>query len=90
MLDQLKELQKQNQELKSEMKQFEKCDPARLDKLKETIAIAKTGCERWVDNCYQVEKWIKKYNQSLTRDQLEEHFPILKDLDYVEYHPAKK
>ena len=67
------------------MKQFERCDPARLDLIKAESKIAKAACDRWVDNLFVVTDWMKKGNSGLQMDQLEEAFPVLKDLDYLEY-----
>tara|TARA_B110000285_G_C14944460_1_gene523634 strand:+ start:531 stop:653 length:123 start_codon:yes stop_codon:yes gene_type:complete len=40
-MEKYKELKLQNESLKKEMKQFEKCDPARVDEIKGKTVICK-------------------------------------------------
>ena len=67
------------------MKQFERCDPAKLEAVRAETQICKAACDRWVDNCWEVESWLKKNNASMTSEMMHEAFPILKDLDYYVY-----
>ena len=85
-----KELKLKNQELKKEMKQYERCDPDQIAKVKTETEIAKAACNRWVDNCFEIESWMKKNNQSITSDQMMEAFPVLNDLDYIDYETRPK
>jgi hypothetical protein len=79
----LKELKAENDLLKKDMSQYEKCDPARLEEMKSDTKICKEACDRWVDNIFIVQDFIKKSNPSVTNEDLEKNFPILKDLDNV-------
>ena len=72
------------------MKAYERCDPERLELIKAESKVAKEACIRWVDNCWEVESWLKKNNQSITGDQMMEAFPILKDLDYYDFETRPK
>ena len=69
------------------MQQYEKCDPARLEEMKADTKMCKEACDRWVDNIFILQDFIKKQNPCVTNEDLEKNFPILKDLDYVQYQP---
>ena len=60
---------------------FEKCDPKKLEEMKKKKKIAQDAANRWTDNLYEVESWMKK--QNIATEELQKNFPILKDLDYV-------
>jgi len=62
---------------------YEKCDPKRLEEINKNKKVCKDSVNRWTDNLYEVEGWIKKNNAAVTTEQLHENFPILKDLDYI-------
>ena len=62
LLERYKMLKMENDALKKEMKQYEKCDPKTVEEVKKQTTVCKTACDRWVDNCYEVESWIKKNN----------------------------
>ena len=68
------------------MQQYKECDPARLDLIKANTKICKDACDRWVDNLFQTSDWIKKKNPAITNQDLEKQFPILEELDYIDYH----
>ena len=40
---------------------------------------------RWTDNLYEIENWIKKNNAAMTNEEIYQAFPILRDLDYLEW-----
>ena len=73
-----------NSDLKSKVKQYERCDPKRLEELETNTQICKQGVIRWTDNLFEMEGWIKKNNSAMTREDIYQNFPILKDLDYLE------
>ena len=62
---------------------------ARLDSMKVNTKICKEACDRWVDNIFVIESYIKKQNPAVTSEDLANNFEVLKDLDYVEYVPKK-
>jgi hypothetical protein len=62
---------------------FEKCDPKKLEEIRKKQKTAKDAANRWTDNLYEMESWMKKQNPGLSSDELAKNFPILKDLDYV-------
>lgn len=85
------ELKKENESLNKEMQQYEECDPARLDTIRINTKICKVACDRWVDNLYQIEDWIKKQRPGISGTDLHKQFPILEDLEYFDFatHLAK-
>ena len=89
LLEKLAALKAQNSELKKDFAQYEKCDPARLDSMKVNTKICKEACDRWVDNIFVIESYIKKQNPAVSSEDLANNFEVLKDLDYVEYVPKK-
>ena len=49
--------------------------------------MCKAACDRWTDNLFEVVSWMKKQNPGVRDEELEANFPVLKDLDYLEYRP---
>ena len=60
LMEKLKGLKQKNDVLKKEMLQYEKCDPARLQEMKVDTKICKDACDRWVDNIFILQDFIKK------------------------------
>ena len=60
LMEKLKGLKQKNEVLKKEMQQYEKCDPARLQEMKVDTKICKDACDRWVDNIFILQDFIKK------------------------------
>ena len=75
-------LKARNKELKDDLRQYEKCDPKKLEELKAKTKVCKDAANRWTDNLYEIESWMKKTNPGLSAEELAANFPILKDLDY--------
>jgi hypothetical protein len=55
-----------------------------MDEIKQNKKVCLDGANRWTDNLYEVENWIKKHNPAFSTEDLQKNFPILKDLDYVQ------
>lgn len=51
--------------------------------MKKKRKIALEAANRWTDNLYEMESWMKKNNPGMSSEDLQTNFPILKDLDYV-------
>ena len=49
-----------NKLLNEEIRQYEKCDPAKLDALFKKVKDCKDASVRWTDNLYEMESWMKK------------------------------
>jgi hypothetical protein len=76
-------LKQQNQALVKSIGLYEKCDPKRLEEIKSSKQVCIQGVTRWTDNLYVAESWMRKNNAGMTKEALDEQFPILKDLDYM-------
>ena len=71
-----------SRELQESIRQYEKCDPAKLELLKNRVQVCRDASIRWTDNLYEMESWMKKNNPGVTSEELGQNFPILIDLDY--------
>ena len=71
-----------NKQLREEIRQYEKCDPAKLEEVKQKVKTCKDAGCRWTDNLFELESWMKKNNPGLSSEELYQNFPILEDLDY--------
>ena len=76
------QLKSQNSKLQEGIKKFERCDPEKLNETRAQVKSCKEAAIRWTDNLFEIESYMKKNNPSLTKTELEQNFPILKDLDY--------
>jgi len=54
MLKKLEELQVKREELKGELKKYERSDPKILKKIDEDTKIAKDSVNRWTDNLFAI------------------------------------
>ena len=72
------------------MVQYERCDPETMKIREENTKICKMASERWVDNAYEIEDFVKKNMLSMSEEERHKAFPVLKDLDYAEYVIGKK
>jgi DNA-binding transcriptional MerR regulator len=82
----LSKLQDKVNAKKRELEKFSASDPERFEKLKKLRVSTRDGVNRWVDNLFAVEKWMrtsfnmdKKVVQSFFVEQ-----GVPKELDYVE------
>ena len=46
--------------LKEEIRQYEKCDPEKLELIKKKVQTCKEASVRWTDNLFELESWMKK------------------------------
>lgn len=87
LLQRYRELKSKNESLKKDMSQYKRCDPDRFETQKTEIKKSFDACNRWVDNLFEVNSWIRKKNPALSQPDLEKQFEVLEDLDYLEeYH----
>ncbi len=75
------ELAAKSQSLAAELSKFERCDPEKLALVYKQTKECKLSAVRWTDNLFELQNWLKK-NTQIQNDQLEEQYPIFKDLDY--------
>ena len=52
------------------MTQYHKCDPDRLAQMKKDTKTCKEACDRWVDNIFECESWIKKRMPGISSSDL--------------------
>ena len=84
MIEQLEEARKKKADLETELKQFERSDPKILLKIADDSKISKDSINRWTDNLFLILQWIQSSKPGFTQKELEQSFPIYKNLDYVE------
>lgn len=84
MLKELSDLQKENSDINVKLKMYEKCDPKRMDELSFNRKVCKDGMTRWTDNLFEMESWMRKNNAAMGTEEMQQAFPILRDLDYLE------
>ena len=70
--------------MSQKVRMYERCDPKRMEELKQKKKVCKDGMTRWTDNLYEMETWMKRNNAAMTTDEMHQAFPILRDLDYLE------
>ena len=63
---------------------FERTDPKKVEDLQKRNKLAKDCANRWTDNLFEVKSWISDKNPNLTGSELEQQFPVLKNLDNLE------
>ena len=71
--------------MKKEAKKYERGDPARNEAVKKEIKVCSQAAERWVDNIFTIQDWVKKNNPAITNADFEEQFPVCKELDYPDF-----
>ena len=82
LLAEFSELKAKGKQIQDEIKKYERCDPTKLNNIKAKVKTCKEAAIRWTDNLFEMESYMKKTNPSITRGDIEQNFPILKDLDY--------
>jgi hypothetical protein len=84
MIEELDQARKKKAELDVQLKQFERSDPKILLKIADDSKISKDSINRWTDNLFLILQWIQNSKPGFTQKELEQSFPIYKNLDYVE------
>lgn len=49
---------------------YEKCDPKRMEELVKNKKVCLDGANRWTDNLYEMESWIKKNKPGASNEDL--------------------
>ena len=80
----MQSLQKQKAELEAQLKNYERSDPKIILKMEEDTKIAKIAVNRWTDNLYIIMQWIQNTKPSCNQKELEQNFPIYKNLEFME------
>jgi len=82
LLEQLKEAQERNKNLKPKLKQYEELDPDVLLALKKESETNKTNANKWTDNIDDIKSWCKN-KFYMEENVLNKQFGIPEDLDYL-------
>lgn len=71
---------------KRELEKFSATDPQRFETLKRLKVSTRDGANRWVDNLFVMEKWLRtQFNmEKKTIQEFFAHQGVPKELDYVE------
>ena len=80
----LEEEKKAEQQLTSRLKEFSDNDPAVLEELAREASTALEAANRWTDNVFSIQSWIKKKFPAVDSTGLNKQFGIPEDLDYIE------
>lgn len=71
------------QKLDEELQKYSDSDPDLLKSLLEHTKTARDATNRWTDNIFEVESWVRnKFN--MERKDIYRQFQIPEDLDYIE------
>ncbi|KAJ2308975.1 Meiotic nuclear division protein 1 [Coemansia sp. RSA 2706] len=65
-----------------ELKQFAECDPVLMNKKREEARVAKDAANRWTDNVFIIQGWIKD-KFSMDMDEFNKYVGIPADLDSI-------
>ncbi len=82
----LREVQGRVNTKKRELEKFSATDPQRFETLKRLKVSTRDGANRWVDNLFVMEKWLRtQFNmEKKTIQEFFAHQGVPKELDYVE------
>lgn len=84
LLENLDKAKKEEQMLTSKLKEFADNDPAVLEEMASEAKTALEAANRWTDNIFSIQSWIKKKFPSIDQAGLGKQFGIPEDLDYIE------
>ena len=70
-LAELLRLRKANQEFAKSISLYEKCDPKYLEEIKGKKKICESGVNRWTDNLFEIEGWMRKNNPGMSKDEID-------------------
>ena len=82
--DKIKELKSQNEEIEAKIAKYELTDPKKVKEVQDRVKVAKDSANRWTDNLFELQSWMRDKNPNCTSSDLEKQFPILKDLDNID------
>ncbi|XP_023320790.1 meiotic nuclear division protein 1 homolog [Eurytemora carolleeae] len=84
ILDRLNEAEKKNKELKENLAQYADNDPEVLKQMEVESKKALESVNRWTDNIFSLQEWIKKKFPSISQAEFNKQFNIPEDLDYIQ------
>ena len=84
LLRKLEDEKKAEHQLSSRLKEFSDNDPAVLEEMAREATTALEAANRWTDNVFSIQSWIKKKFPAVDTSGLNKQFGIPEDLDYIE------
>jgi len=84
LLQRLAESEQKHEELKKALQQYADNDPTVLKAKALEAKKALESANRWTDNVFNLQEWIKKKFPSIGLDTFNKQFEIPDDLDYIE------
>uniref|UniRef100_A0AAV1TMD3 Meiotic nuclear division protein 1 n=1 Tax=Peronospora matthiolae TaxID=2874970 RepID=A0AAV1TMD3_9STRA len=82
-LRRLEELNATLQTLRTKVQHLEENDPAILEKLEQSVRVAKEGSDRWTDNVYTLKAWVVN-KRGVEGREVDKWLGVKDDFDYVE------
>lgn len=82
----IEKLQESIQSKKRELESFSVSDPSRFESLKKMKVISKEGANRWIDNIFALQGWMKKTFQGMNK-QIDDFLiqqGVPKEMDYID------
>ena len=84
LLRSLEEEKRAELQLSSRLQEFSENDPAVLEEMAREAGTALEAANRWTDNVFSIQSWIKKKFPAVDTSGLNKQFGIPEDLDYIE------
>ena len=80
----MEKLKQKKDRLESKLKEYKENDPQHLETLKIETYMSKESTNRWTDNTFSLQSWIKNNFPSISISDLNKQFDIPDDMDYLE------
>merc|ERR1712241_666390 len=84
LLANLEAEKEENKRLEDRIKEYAENDPAVLEAMAKEAALAVEATNRWTDNIYSIQSWIRKKFPSVEQSAFNKQFGVPEDLDYIE------
>jgi len=84
ILAQLEEQIRNKEKMQNRLKDFADNDPVVLEQMVTETKQALEAANRWTDNLFSIQEWVKKKFPSVDQTEFSKQFGIPEDLDYVE------
>eukprot|EP00088_Acartia_fossae_P016859 TRINITY_DN1949_c0_g1_i1.p1 TRINITY_DN1949_c0_g1~~TRINITY_DN1949_c0_g1_i1.p1 ORF type:complete len:210 (-),score=84.83 TRINITY_DN1949_c0_g1_i1:277-906(-) len=84
LLERLTEVEQRHNELGQLLQQFADNDPAVLQQKVAATRSAVENANRWTDNIFNLQSWVKRKFPNIGMDRFNKEFDIPDDLDYIE------
>ncbi|CAB4058725.1 Meiotic nuclear division protein 1 homolog [Lepeophtheirus salmonis] len=82
-LQELSELEAKKAQLQESLKAYKDNDPETLKVYVKETQMAKTAINRWTDNIYSIQSWIRRKFPNINVNDFNKQFDIPCDIDYV-------